>query len=159
MTHSRGAMLKTEDDYRSVKLTIAGCPGHDVSAQLRGVGLRPTRQRVLLGRLLFGKGDRHVTAEALYEDAIQAELPVSLATVYNTLHQFTDAGLLRRVAVDAPKGYFDTNNSAHDHFFTEDKNDLIDIVASDPLVARVPAPPPGYEIAGVDVVVRLRRKA
>jgi Fur family iron response transcriptional regulator len=108
---------------------------------------------------LFRKGDRHVTAEMLYEEATQAKLPLSLATVYNTLNQFTDAGLLRRVAVDASKTFFDTNNTAHHHFLIEDKNDLVDIATDDPLVSGVPAPPSGYEIAHIDVVVRLRRKA
>jgi len=137
---------------------LIGCPWHDIKERLRGVGLRPTRQRISLGWILFGKGDRHVTAEMLYEEATQAQLHLSLATVYNTLNQFTDAGLLRRVAVDASKTFFDTNNSAHHHFLIEDKNDLVDIVTDHPLVSGVPVPPPGYEIAHIDVVVRLRRK-
>src|SRR5436305_9751525 len=82
-----------------------GCPWHDVKAMLRRVGLRPTRQRMALGWMLFGKGDRHVTAEMLYEQALNAKVPVSLATIYNTLHQFTDVGLLRQVAVDGSKTY------------------------------------------------------
>ena len=86
---------------------------------LRQVGLRPTRQRMALGWILFGKGDRHLTAEMLYEEATRAKVPVSLATIYNTLHQFTEVGLLRQVAVDGSKAYFDTNASAHHHFFVE----------------------------------------
>ena len=101
-----------------------GCPWHDVKEKLREVGLRPTRQRMALGWILFAKGDRHVTAEMLYEEATHAKVPVSLATVYNTLHQFTEVGLLRQVAVDGSKAYFDTNNSEHHHFFIEDQNDL-----------------------------------
>src|SRR5262245_16199108 len=89
----------------------SGCTWHDVKAMLREVGLRPTRQRMALGWILFGKGDRHITAEMLYEEASKAKVPVSLATVYNTLHQFTDVGLLRQVAVDGSKTYFDTNVS------------------------------------------------
>src|SRR5712692_3296124 len=85
-----------------------GCPWHDVLALLRGVKLRPTRQRMALGWLLFAKGDRHLTAEMLHEDALRARFPVSLATVYNTLNQFTETGLLREVAVDGSKTYFDT---------------------------------------------------
>jgi Fur family transcriptional regulator, iron response regulator len=111
-----------------------------------------------LARMLFGKGDRHVTAEMLHEEATHAKAPVSLAMAYNSLHQFTEAGLLRNVAVDASKTYFDTNNSAHHHFFIEDKNELVDIPASNMLVGKMPTPPEGYEIARVDVVVRLRRK-
>jgi len=137
---------------------LTGCPWHDVKAKLRGVGLRPTRQRMALGWMLFAKGDRHVTAEMLYEEANSAKVPVSLATVYNTLHQFTDAGLLRQVAVDGSRAYFDTNNSMHHHFFIEDQNELLDIPAGDVMVGSAPVPPEGYEIARIDVVVRLRRK-
>jgi Fur family transcriptional regulator, iron response regulator len=138
--------------------TLTGCPWRDVKSMLRDVGLRPTRQRMALGWILFGKGDRHVTAEMLYEEAVKAKVPVSLATVYNTLHQFTDVGLLRQVAVDGSKTYFDTNVSQHHHFFIEGENDLLDIPDTDVVVGRTPIPPDGYEIARVDVVVRLRRK-
>jgi Fur family transcriptional regulator, iron response regulator len=134
-----------------------GCPWHNVKAKLREVGLRPTRQRMALGWILFAKGDRHVTAEMLYEEANHAKVPVSLATVYNTLHQFTEVGLLRQVAIDGSKAYFDTNNSEHHHFFIEDQNDLMDIPSSDVVVGKAPVPPDGYEIARIDVVVRLRR--
>jgi Fur family transcriptional regulator, iron response regulator len=137
---------------------LTGCPWHDVKAMLREVGLRPTRQRMALGWILFGKGDRHVTAEMLYEEASNAKVPVSLATVYNTLHQFTDAGLLRQVAVDGSKTYFDTNVSKHHHFFVEGENALLDICDSDVVMGKTPMPPDGYEIARIDVVVRLRRK-
>jgi Fur family iron response transcriptional regulator len=137
---------------------MTGCPWHDVKAMLRQVGLRPTRQRMALGWLLFGKGDRHLTAEMLYEEASQAKVPVSLATIYNTLHQFTEVGLLRQVAVDGSKTYFDTNSTQHHHFFVEGENALLDIPDTDVLVGKTPIPPEGYEIARVDVVVRLRRK-
>jgi len=137
---------------------MTGCPWHDVKTMLRDVGLRPTRQRMALGWILFGKGDRHITAEMLYEEASKAKVPVSLATVYNTLHQFTDVGLLRQVAVDGSKTYFDTNASQHHHFFVEGENALLDIAGSDVVVDRTPVPPEGYEIARIDVVVRLRRK-
>lgn len=110
-----------------------------------------------LGWLLLGKGGRHLTAEMLYEEATQAKVPVSLATVYNTLHQFTEVGLLRQVAADGSKAYFDTNVSSHHHFFVEGENDLLDIPGSAIEVGEV-TPPEGYEIARVDVVVRLRRK-
>src|SRR3954447_23292113 len=137
---------------------LNGCPWHDVKAMLREVGLRPTRQRMALGWMLFGKGDRHITAEMLYEEATQAKVPVSLATVYNTLHQFTDVGLLRQVAVDGSKTYFDTNATQHHHFFIEGENALLDIADTDVVVGKTPVPPEGYEIARIDVVVRLRRK-
>ena len=138
---------------------LNGCPWHDVKSMLRDVGLRPTRQRMALGWILFAKGDRHLTAEMLYEEASKAKVPVSLATVYNTLHQFTDVGLLRQVAVDGSKSYFDTNVSPHHHFFIETENDLVDIPHSEVVVGKTPTPPEGYDVVRIDVVVRLRPKA
>lgn len=137
---------------------LTGCPWHDVKAMLRSVGLRPTRQRMSLGWLLFGKGDRHLSAEMLYEEATRAKVPVSLATIYNTLHQFTEVGLLRQIGVDGSKAYFDTNVTEHHHFFLEDADAIIDIPNADVTFGKPPAAPEGYEIARVDVVVRLRRK-
>jgi Fur family iron response transcriptional regulator len=137
---------------------LNGCPWHDVKSMLRDVGLRPTRQRMALGWILFAKGDRHLTAEMLYEEATKAKVPVSLATVYNTLHQFTEVGLLRQVAVDGSKTYFDTNTTEHHHFFVEGDNALVDIPGAADIVGKMPAAPDGYEVARIDVVVRLRRK-
>src|SRR6476660_9778528 len=142
----------------AARAALTGCPWHDVKTMLRQVGLRPTRQRMALGWILFAKGDRHLTAEMLYEEATKAKVPVSLATVYNTLHQFTEVGLLRQVAVDGSKTYFDTNSTQHHHFFIEGENSLLDIPDSDVVVGTTPVPPEGYEIARIDVVVRLRRK-
>ena len=130
----------------------------DIRTKLRQFGLRPTRPRVSLSALLFAKGDRHVTAEMLYEEANRAKVPVSLATVYNTLHQFTEVGLLRQVAIDGSKAYFDTNNTEHHHFYIEDRHELVDISPIEGVVGGVPRPPDGYEVVRVDVVVRLRRK-
>jgi Fur family iron response transcriptional regulator len=135
-----------------------GCPFHDVREMLREVNLRPTRQRLALGWLMFAKGDRHITAELLHEEALRARFPVSLATVYNTLHQFTEVNLLREVAVDGSKTYFDTNSTDHHHFYVEGQNELLDIPGAEVMVDRMPTPPEGYEVARVDVVVRLRRK-
>lgn len=140
------------------KADLTGCPWHDVKSMLRDVGLRPTRQRMSLGWILFSKGDRHLTAEMLYEEATKAKVPVSLATVYNTLHQFTEANLLREVAVDGSKTYFDTNASDHHHFYVEGQNELLDIPGAEVMVDRMPTPPEGFEVARVDVVVRLRRR-
>ena len=137
---------------------LNGCPWHDVKAKLRDVGLRPTRQRMALGWILLAKGDRHLTAEMLYEEASKAKVPVSLATVYNTLHQFTEVGLLRQVAVDGSKTYFDTNVTEHHHFFVEGENALVDIPDADAIVGKMPVAPAGFEISRVDVVVRLKRK-
>jgi Fur family iron response transcriptional regulator len=137
---------------------LTGCPWHDVNELLQAAGLRPTRQRMALGWLLFGKGARHLTAEMLYEEATLAKVPVSLATVYNTLNQLTDAGLLRQVSVDGTKTYFDTNVSAHHHFYLENNHELVDIPDPHLVLQKMPEVPDGYEIARVDMVVRLRKK-
>ena len=148
-----------EANASASRTDMTGCPWHDVKAMLRKVGLRPTRQRMSLGWILFGKGDRHLTAEMLYEEAIKAKVPVSLATIYNTLHQFTEVGLLRQVAVEGSRAYFDTNVSSHHHFFIEGRDELLDIPSTDVIVGKTPTAPEGYEIARVDVVVRLRKKS
>lgn len=126
---------------------------------LRQAGLRPTRQRLALARLLFGNGDRHVAAESLYEEALRAGEHVSLATVYNTLHQFTEAGLLRAIAVDTSKTYFDTNTGNHHHFYMEATNEVVDMPDGYIRVDNLPEPPDGLEISRVDVIVRVRRKS
>jgi Fur family transcriptional regulator, iron response regulator len=137
---------------------LTGCPWHDVNEMLQAAGLRPTRQRMALGWLLFGKGARHLTAEMLYEEATLAKVPVSLATVYNTLNQLTDAGLLRQVSVDGTKTYFDTNVTSHHHFYLENNHELVDIPDPHLAVSKLPEVPEGYEIARIDMVVRLRKK-
>ena len=124
--------------------------------RLTQAGLRPTRQRLSLARLLFTDGDRHVTAEALHAQATEAQVGVSLATVYNTLHQFTRAGLLREVVVVAGRSYFDTNISDHHHFFISDLGQLIDIDGSLVAVSGLPGTPEGMSVDRVDVVIRLR---
>lgn len=145
-----------------LQLTTAITPGsnerHDVRRMLRESGLRPTRQRVALAEILFSKGNRHVSAEVLHEEAEAAQVPVSLATVYNTLHQFTEAGLLREVAVEGTKTYFDTNTDEHHHFFIEGENRVVDIPGEGVSLAALPPAPEGMEIVRVEVVVRVRRK-
>ncbi len=133
-------------------------PDEIVGDKLRIAGLRPTRQRLALAALLFGAGDRHVSAEALHREAVEARVPVSLATVYNTLNQFTAAGLLREVAIEGDRSYFDTNVSNHFHYFIEDEGRLSDIVADDIAVTGLPPLPHGTEIGRIDVIVRLRRR-
>jgi Fur family iron response transcriptional regulator len=128
-----------------------------MAAQLRHAGLRPTRQRVELGRVLFARGHRHISAEDLHAEAETVGVRVSLATVYNTLHQFTGAGLLREVAIDGTRTYFDTNVSDHHHFFVEGEGRLIDMRGGVG-VADLPEPPEGMEVVAVEVVVRIRRK-
>jgi Fur family iron response transcriptional regulator len=111
--------------------------------------------------MLFGEHDQHIAAEDLHRQALDAGIPVSLATVYNTLHQFTDAGLLRILAVEGQRTYFDTNTSDHHHFFIEESNVVMDVPEGTVTVGDLPTPPEGMEIANVDVVIRLRptRKA
>jgi Fur family transcriptional regulator, iron response regulator len=123
--------------------------------RLRGVGLRPTRQRLALARLLFDQGNRHVSAEQLHGEAIDAAVRVSLATVYNTLHQFTTAGLLNEVVVEPGRSYFDTNVDDHHHFYFEDSGRLQDIPGNSILVNELPAAPSGTAIRRVDVIIRL----
>lgn len=124
---------------------------------LRGAGLRPTRQRLSLARLLFDQGDRHVTAEQLHSEAERDGVRVSLATVYNTLHQFTDAGLLREVVVEAGRSYFDTNITGHHHFFEPESGQLTDIPAEQVTIGALPAAPEGVEIESVDLIVRVKK--
>ena len=121
--------------------------------------MRPTRQRVALASLLFAGCDRHVTAEALHEEAQARKVPVSLATVYNTLHQFTGAGLLREVAVEGAKTYFDTNTSNHYHFFCERSGKLLDIATGAIRIDGLPEAPDGMAVSRVDVLVRLVKKS
>jgi Fur family iron response transcriptional regulator len=131
-------------------------PFAELLQRLRAAGLRPTRQRLALARLLFEKGDRHVTADELHAEAEAEGVGVSLATVYNTLNQFTAAGLLREVAVEAGRAYFDTNTGDHHHFYFEEGGRLVDIPAAGLTVKGVPTAPAGTDIARVDVIVRLR---
>lgn len=126
--------------------------------RLRAAGLRPTRQRNELADLLFHDGHRHLTAETLHAEAVNRGIRVSLATVYNTLHQFTNSGLLRQVMVDATRSYFDTNTTEHQHFYHEEDGMLSDIPGSEEIaVGNLPEPPEGTQVSRVDVVVRLKR--
>ena len=128
-----------------------------LSEQLRAAGLRPTRQRLALARLLFGDGSRHrhVSAEELHTEAMDHQVRVSLATVYNTLHQFTDVGLLREITVESGRSCFDTNTGAHHHFYFEQSGELRDVQWDQVVLAQLPEPPDGCRIVGVDVVIRV----
>ena len=126
-----------------------------ISIRIAETGLRPTQQRIDLGELLFTAGDRHVTAEKLYTEARDNGLKISLATVYNTLHQFTESGLLREVAVVGATAFFDTNIDNHCHFYRNDGGQLVDIDADQIEVTGLPASPDGTRIARIDVVVHL----
>ncbi len=129
------------------------------AAWLGRAGLRPTRQRLILAALLVGDGrNRHVTAESLFDAAQAAGRPVALATVYNTLKSFTDAGLLVEVMVDGARSHFDTDTSDHGHFFWEDGGHLTDAPAESLRFEALPEAPEGMEIAKIDVVIRLRKR-
>lgn len=138
---------------------MTGSKSDDIIAErLKAAGLRPTRQRIALARLLFSGCDRHVTAETLHDEAGSNAIPVSLATVYNTLHQFTESGLLRAVAIEGSRTYFDTNTSNHNHFYIEAGDTLMDIDHGAAPVVQLPQPPEGMMISRVDVLVRLVKK-
>ncbi|VFU09194.1 Fur family transcriptional regulator Irr [Methylocella tundrae] len=126
-------------------------------SKLRGAGLRPTRQRMALGVLLFASGDRHVTAEKLHAEAKQARPPISLATIYNALNQFTAVGLLREIALQGSRTWYDTNTGPHYHFLVENEDDLVDIPPEAIGVLGLPSPPDGMEIIGADLIVRVRK--
>jgi Fur family iron response transcriptional regulator len=136
--------------------SISGATPREIDGMLRKAGLRPTRQRKALAELLFGCGDRHVSAEALYGEAIEAGQHLSLATVYNTLHQFCECGLIRAISVDTSRTYFDTNTGDHHHFFLEATGEVIDIPEGFLRVENLPEAPHGMEVSRVDVVVHVR---
>jgi Fur family iron response transcriptional regulator len=142
----------------SVRETDTRRPFADALARLKTAGLRPTRQRLALAKLLFDGGDRHVTAEQLHAMAREADVKVSLATVYNTLHQFNESGLLREVVIGPGRSYFDTNTGDHHHFFIEPDGELVDIPSDAVRVDRLPAPPAGTSLDQVDVIIRVSRR-
>jgi Fur family transcriptional regulator, iron response regulator len=143
---------------RSYRPPLTDGDDRSIEVIFQASGLRVTRQRVSLVRLLFCKGIRHLTAAMLFEEAAQCRVRVSMATVYNTLHQLTDAGFLRRVSIDGTKTYFDTNPSAHHHFYLENNYELVNIPGPCLVLQTMPELPDGYEVARIDIVVRLRRK-
>lgn len=125
--------------------------------RLRNAGLRPTRQRLALADCLFSKGERHITAEQLHTEALANNVSVSLATVYNTLHQFTRAGLMRELVVGSNRSYFDTNTSHHHHMYDEDTGALEDVPGDSVALTTLPPAPPGMSVSRVDVVIRVRK--
>ena len=143
-------------DHTQISSDPKQIPG-DWLGLLRSSGLRPTRQRLALCRLIFGNGDRHVTAETLHSEIQGEGLSVSLATIYNTLHQFTEADLLKQVVVDSHRTYFDTNLSDHHHFFFEDTGVLMDLPECGRIeLGDMPDLPEGTALSSVDVIVRVR---
>ncbi len=127
-----------------------------VLERLRAAGLRPTRQRLALAKLLFARGHRHVSAEQLFNEAKAQRVDVSLATVYNALHDFTSKDLLREISIDSSSSYFDTNTGNHHHFYFEQSGRLEDIADDQVQIAALPAPPGGAEVSRVDVIIRVK---
>jgi len=125
--------------------------------RLRSAGLRPTRQRMALAKLLFAQGHRHVSAESLFNEARAKRINLSLATVYNALHDFTEKGLLREISIKSGQSYFDTNTEAHHHFYFEKTGKLQDVPLESVRIATLPDTPLGEKIERVDVVIRLSR--
>lgn len=143
-------------------MDIAGTPPEfkrpfsHVVHQLRSVGLRPTRQRLALAKLLFdAETTRHVSAEALHAEALEEGIRVSLATVYNTLHQFVDVELLKEVVIDSNRTYFDTNTSRHHHFYEKATGLLIDVPDDSVNVELLKDVPQGMDLTTTEVVFRL----
>jgi Fur family iron response transcriptional regulator len=154
------AILQDGTDPAAVEPDHEESGSGDINASvqlLRGAGLRPTRQRVMLAELLFAKGDRHVTAETLFSEAAEVNIQLSLATVYNTLNQFTQAGLLRRIGPDGSKSFFDTNTSVHPHFYLSGEDMLIDVPET-LVLEQMPDALPGHEISRLDIIIHIRRK-
>ena len=145
------------DAVRNLRETPSGGRRYQQAiTRLREVGLRATRQRIALTRLIMVWDHQHFSAETLYNEAKGANIRVSLATVYNTLHLFTDAGLLRHVILDPNKSYYDTNTDHHHHFYCEETAEIWDI-PYDQVAVKAPSPPPGTEVASLDVTIRLHR--
>lgn len=131
-------------------------PFSHVVHQLRSVGLRPTRQRLALAKLLFdAESTRHVSAEALHAEALEEGIRVSLATVYNTLHQFVEVGLLKEVVIDSSRTYFDTNTAEHHHFYEKATGLLIDVPEDCVHVELMMETPKGMQLAATETVFRL----
>ena len=150
--------LQPERDSQDCWVKEDRCPTRELAVRLRAAGLRPTRPRIELARLLFAEGNRHVTAEILQADAEFANINVSQATVYNTLQQFTDAGLMRRLASDGPKTWFDTNVTEHHHFYNEDEASIVDVPEGQIKLLSLPEVPDDLEIVRVEVVVKVRNR-
>lgn len=151
---ARGAGMAAVN-VRTVDARTVKAAAFDTAGMLKAAGLRPTRQRKALAHLLFGNGDRHVTAEALYVEALSTGISVSLATIYNTINQFIEAGLLRAIAIEGAKTYLDTNTSDHQHFYFGEEGRLVDIETEHPIVVSLPDLPEGVEVERIDVLIRV----
>ncbi len=127
-----------------------------IRRKLEAAGVRPTRQRVDLGRAIFGGGDWHFTAETIYQETRAIRFAPTLGTIYNTLNEFARCGLLREIAIYDAKLWYDTKTGPHFHFYREDSEELSDI--PDEWLPKIDIPAPeGMQIAAIDVIVRLKK--
>ena len=126
-----------------------------VIKKLNNNGVRPTKQRMVLAKLLFEKGKRHISAEDLFDEVRNEDRKISLATIYNTLKQFTSLGLIREIVVDQNKSLYCTNKESHYHLYIEDENKVIDIPTKN-IDLNIPSIPACLKLHDVDVIVRIR---
>ncbi|MBA2126960.1 transcriptional repressor [Hyphomicrobium methylovorum] len=138
--------------------SIGACGTHNAASRLVKAGVRITREGMNLARLLFQDGDRHFTVESLFEEADLQNAQLSLSEIDDTLQQFTSAGLVRRLSIDGQKTWYDTNTTEHHHFYCEEDDCIVDIEDGEVLIGQMPPIPHGMEVAGVEVVVRLRQR-
>lgn len=158
--HARDSKDPADDmsQKKAASAKMTGTPGTQATVleRLRDAGLRPTRQRLALAKLLFARGHRHVSAEQLFNEAKGQRVDVSLATVYNALHDFTARGMLREISIDSASSYFDTNTGDHHHFYFERSGQLEDIDAAHVAISALPPAPGGAEVSRVDVIIRIK---
>jgi Fur family iron response transcriptional regulator len=146
--------MSVNDSIKTETPDMDAAPASDI---LSNAGLRPTRQRLALAKLLFGERGRHVSVDSLYDELVRSGAPGSLSCVYNSLRRFSEIGLVRRVPVYGSTAYFDTRLNHHHHFYAVDEDRLIDVSADAVALAAVPSPPQGYELVSIDVLLRVRR--
>ena len=124
-------------------------------SKLEKNGIRATKQRRVLAKLIFDKGKRHISAENLYDEVKKEERKISMATVYNTLKQFTNLGLIREIVVDQNKSLYCNNNQSHYHLYIEDEGKVIDIPTQN-IDLDIPSIPACLQLHDIDVIVRIR---
>ena len=128
---------------------------HQAMKKIESSGIRPTKQRRVLAKILFEKGNRHVSADELFHDVKKEDRKISMATVYNTLKQFTSLGLVREVVVDQNKSLYCTNHESHYHLYIEDEGKIIDIPTKN-IDLNISSIPACLQLHNIDVIVRIR---
>ena len=128
---------------------------HQAMKKIESSGIRPTKQRRVLAKILFEKGNRHLSADELFHDVKKEDRKISMATVYNTLKQFTSLGLVREVVVDQNKSLYCTNHKSHYHLYIEDEGKIVDIPTKN-IDLNIPSIPACLQLHNIDVIVRIR---